>query len=136
MKIALLSGREGEGCMMLTARQYAQQKNVRLSTVREWLSKGWLDGVMKARDPQNNNSLTWFIPEDAAFPAESREGKRRKGSLKEQARQTPAMTPEEYISRYYCTLSISAIAGTLNISTAEVRAIADKLFDEGRLTGE
>ncbi len=59
---------KGKGPKMLTARQFAELRDVPYTTVIFWLRKGALQGAEKQEIPFGRQGFIWRVPDNAPLP--------------------------------------------------------------------
>ena len=124
--------------MPVTAVQFAEQQNVSVHTVKNWLNRGLLPGSKLARDHDNHGVWTWFIPDDAEAPnlRSGRPKSEQKTECEQKPKIEPIGSPDDplaYIKANHKTMSIRHFSQAFGVSPAEVRRMYDALHVEGVL---
>lgn len=128
---------------MISARQYAQEKNMEVDTVRNWCAKGRLPGVIQV--PRGPNSYAYLIPRTAEPVKPLRKYEKRIIRAAEEPVQMPEVRqqmPEktvrklktmrekaEFIRRNCRNLSYGKLKQETGLSHMEIRRIYDRLHE-------
>lgn len=128
---------------MISARQYAQEKNMEVDTVRNWCAKGRLPGVIQV--PRGPNSYAYLIPRTAEPVKPLRKYEKRIIRAAEEPVQMPEVRqqmPEktvrklktmrekaEFIRRNCINLSYVQLKQETGLSHMEIRRIYDRLYE-------
>lgn len=109
----------------MTTQEAADKWGVTKSTVKKWCRYDLIPGVYKVK---MHRGMTWILPDDAVPPPPGTGRKRGGQNSDSSAKPKRGMTNERYIMLNGATQSTRWIAQVLGISTAEVRAIYDKVY--------
>ena len=128
---------------MISARQYAQEKNMEVDTVRNWCAKGRLPGVIQV--PRGPNSYAYLIPRTAEPVKPLRKYEKRIIRAAEEPVQMPEVKqqmPEktvrklksmrekaEFIRHNCINLSYGQLKQETGLSHMEIRRIYDRLHE-------
>lgn len=128
---------------MISPRQYAQEKNMEVDTVRNWCAKGRLPGVIQV--PRGPNSYAYLIPRTAEPVKPLRKYEKRIIRVAEEPVQMPEVKqqmPEktvrklktmrekaEFIRRNCINLSYGQLKKETGLSHMEIRRIYDRLHE-------
>ena len=128
---------------MISARQYAQEKNMEVDTVRNWCAKGRLPGVIQV--PRGPNSYAYLIPRTAEPVKPLRKYEKRIIRVAEEPVEMPEVKqqmPEknvrklksmrekaEFIRRNCINLSYGQLKQETGLSHMEIRRIYDRLHE-------
>ena len=111
----------------MTTQQAVEKWGVSKTSVKQWLRDGLIPGARKVKI---RNSMTWILPNDAVPPPKGSNCGRKRGIPNSDVPQAPKgrMSKEKFIMLHSGTKSTRGIAQALGISTAEVRAIYDRIY--------
>lgn len=128
---------------MISPRQYAQEKNMEVDTVRNWCAKGRLPGVIQV--PRGPNSYAYLIPRAAEPVKPLRKYEKRIIRVAEEPVEMPEVKqqmPEkpvrklktmrekaEFIRRNCINLSYGQLKQETGLSHMEIRRIYDRLHE-------
>lgn len=111
----------------MTAQQAVEKWGVSKTSVKQWLRDGLIPGARKVK---TKHGPTWFLPNDAVPPTMKFKCGRKRGIPNSDVPQAPKrrISNEKFIMMHSGTKSTKGIAQALGISTAEVRAIYDRII--------